>query len=217
MVLPVDPSPAAPRPQGRRDRFAAIDFETANASRESACAVGIVRVEDGRIVVAEHRLIRPPTPVWGEVFTNTWVHGIAWRDVAEAPAFGDVWREVRPILRGVEFVAAHNAAFDRSVLRACCATSGVRVPRFRFECTVRLARDVLGIYPTKLHQVCQRLGIPLRHHHALSDAEACARIVLAARAAGFGAAEGPPNGRTRTDHAEPHAAGSETRGKDSAD
>ena len=31
-------------------RFAAIDFETANNARDSACAVGVVIVEDGRSV-----------------------------------------------------------------------------------------------------------------------------------------------------------------------
>jgi DNA polymerase-3 subunit epsilon len=32
-----------------------------------------------------------------------------------------------------------------------------------------------------LPNVCSYLGIPLDHHNAASDAEACARIVLAAR------------------------------------
>jgi len=49
-----------------------------------------------------------------------------------------------------------------------------------------MARAAFGIYPTRLDCVCQALGIPLVHHKAESDAEACARIVLAARAA-------PPN------------------------
>ena len=43
-----------------------------------------------------------------------------------------------------------------------------------------LARRHLGIYPTTLPDVCRRLRIPLRHHDPLSDAEACARIVIAA-------------------------------------
>ncbi len=30
--------------------FTAIDFETANRSRNSACAAGLVRVEDGRLL-----------------------------------------------------------------------------------------------------------------------------------------------------------------------
>jgi len=31
-----------------------------------------------------------------------------------------------------------------------------------------------------LPDVCRHLGLPLQHHNALSDAEACANIVLAA-------------------------------------
>ena len=38
-----------------------------------------------------------------------------------------------------------------------------------------------GVRPTKLPDVCRFLGIPLKHHDALSDAEAAARIVIAAR------------------------------------
>ena len=39
--------------------FTAIDFETANASRDSACAIGLVTVKDGVIVDEYYHLIRP--------------------------------------------------------------------------------------------------------------------------------------------------------------
>lgn len=39
--------------------FAAIDFETATGRRNSACAVGIVTVEDGEIIDKYYSLIRP--------------------------------------------------------------------------------------------------------------------------------------------------------------
>ncbi len=156
--------------------FAAIDFETANACRASACAVAAVRVENG--VVGEKRrwLIRPPT----REFSFTWLHGLAWSDVRTAPTFAEVWPEVVRFAVGVEFLAAHNASFDRSVLAACARSARIRVPATPFECSMLLARRNLGIYPTTLADVCRRLRIPLRHHDPLSDAEACARIVLAA-------------------------------------
>ena len=49
---------------------------------------------------------------------------------------------------------------------------------------MKLARDTWRIYPTKLPDVCRRLAIALNHHEALSDAEACARIVIAAQKQG---------------------------------
>ena len=157
--------------------FVALDFETADRFRDSACAIGVVRVEDHRITARAHHLIRPPRAA----FENTGVHGITWARVAREPAFGDVWRGVIPLLEGAEFIAAHNASFDRSVLKACCAAAGIEPPQHRFECTVKLARERWQIRPTNLPAVCERLGLALRHHDALSDAEACAGIVIAAQ------------------------------------
>jgi DNA polymerase-3 subunit epsilon len=51
--------------------------------------------------------------------------------------------------------------------------------------TVQVARRQWSIFPTKLNLVCGRLGIPLDHHEALSDASACAEILLRAHAEGW--------------------------------
>jgi DNA polymerase-3 subunit epsilon len=159
--------------------FVAIDFETADYGADSACAVGLVRVEGTHIVDRAHFLIRPPR----RRFVFTYIHGITWRDVAEAPSFGELWPEIVTRFRGASFLAAHNASFDRGVLSACCRVYGLRPPTLPYLCTVRLARRTWNLYPTKLPNVCAFLNVPLKHHDAASDAEACARIVLAARAA----------------------------------
>ena len=161
--------------------FVAIDFETATARRDSACAVGLAAGCGGRIVASRTYLIRPPA----RQFTFTDLHGLGWEDVREAPTFAELWPTLRAWINRAEFVAAHNAPFDRSVLYACCARYRLRPPRTRFACTVQLARAQWGIRPTKLPNVCHRLHIPLRHHNAGSDAVACAHIVLAAEAAGW--------------------------------
>ena len=162
----------------RMTTFVALDFETADRFRDSACAVGVVRVEGNRITRREHHLIQPPR----RTFEFTGVHGISWAHVAGEARFSEVWRRVAPLLEGAEFIAAHNASFDRSVLRACCAAFAMEAPQLRFECTVKLARERWQIRPTTLPDVCGYLGLALRHHDALSDAEACAAIVLAAQA-----------------------------------
>lgn len=156
--------------------FVALDFETANGYRNSACAVAVVRVVRGRITRRASHLIRPPF----RRFDFTHVHGLAWSDVRDAPTFAELWTELLPLFRGVAFVAAHNASFDRSVLRTCCEWYGVPMPATPFTCTVQLARRTWGLFPTKLPDVARHLGLQLDHHDPLSDAEACARIVLAA-------------------------------------
>ena len=79
-------------------RLVAIDFETADPGPDSACAVALVAVEDGRVGPVEHRLIRPPR----SRFAFTWLHGIAWEDVAGEPCFGEVWTGLAPLVKGAD-------------------------------------------------------------------------------------------------------------------
>jgi len=156
--------------------FVAIDFETASRGRDSACSIGIVKVENGTIVEKVVHLIRPPS----QEFLFTHIHGLTWDDVAEASTFGDLWPKIAPLFNGADFIAAHNASFDSGVLEACCERYGLDAPTLPYRCTVKLARKTWGLFPTKLSDVCRHLDIELNHHEALSDALACARIVLAA-------------------------------------
>lgn len=159
-------------------RYVALDFETADARRDSACAVGMVKVRDGEVADVVYRLIRPPRSRFSPFCVN--VHGLHWRDVKDSPTFREFWIEHAEFLEGVDFLAAHNARFDSSVLASCCTMAGLPVPRLPFVCTVDLARQQWNLRPTKLPDVCRFLGLDLHHHHAQSDAEACARIVMAA-------------------------------------
>ncbi|MBI5200982.1 MAG: exonuclease [Elusimicrobia bacterium] len=159
------------------ETFAAIDFETADHGADSACAVAIVRCEGGRIVRRERRLLRPPR----QRFMFTAIHGISWNDVAGAPTFAEAWPELEESLSGIDFLAAHNASFDRRVLSACCWASGRPSPSHPWVCTVKLSRRQWKLPSNSLPNVARHLGLTLNHHEPLSDAETCARIVLAAK------------------------------------
>lgn len=154
--------------------FLAIDFETANRYPNSACSVGLVRVCDGEIAAQKTFLIKPPY----EHFEFTHIHGISWNDVKRAPTFKEAWKKMAVFFDGIDFAVAHNAPFDKRVLTSCCSTYGITCPDVEFRCTVKLARSVLKIRPANLFNVCRQLFIPLHHHDAGSDAEACARIMI---------------------------------------
>jgi DNA polymerase-3 subunit epsilon len=141
----------------------------------------VVRIEDWRIVDAKAWLIRPPS----DEFVFTYIHGIEWEHVCDQPGLDGLWSELRPWFEGVDFLAAHNAPFDRGVLQASLAHHNIVAPPTPFLDTVQVARKVWKIFPTKLNLVCEKLGIPLQHHEALSDAKACAEILIRAKAAGW--------------------------------
>ena len=156
----------------------AIDFETANESRTSACSIGVAWIEDGRVVETEEHLIRPRELRFNPF--NTAVHGLRAEDVAGAPEFPEVWRRFDRRLEG-RLVLAHNASFDISVLRHTLDDYGLVWPACTYLCTVVLARKAWPqLAAHKLNYLAAHLGIALDHHRAGSDAEACGRIALAA-------------------------------------
>jgi len=176
--------PPAGVPPAFDGAFTAIDFETADYGADSACALALVHVEGLEIVGRDLFLIRPPR----SRFAFTHIHGITWAHVRGKPSFAEHWPEIAAKLAQASFLAAHNASFDRGVLAACCGAAGVPPPALGFHCTVQLARRVWrprGLSRANLPAVCEYLGIALNHHDPASDAEACARIVIAARREGI--------------------------------
>ena len=156
--------------------FAAIDFETANNERSSVCSVGIVIVRDGKIVDKFYSLIKPEPEYY-----NYWcsqVHGLSLDDTMEAPVFPDVWAQIEPMIEGLPLVA-HNKAFDESCLKAVFRVYQMDYPDYEFHCTCIASRKVWPEGPHNLDIIAARCGYDLEnHHHALSDAEACAAIAL---------------------------------------
>jgi DNA polymerase-3 subunit epsilon len=158
--------------------FTAIDFETANERRESACAVGVVRVRGGQITETYATLLRPT--VLRVDWRNQQVHGISEAELRGAPSLADVWPELLPYLHR-QPVAAHNSAFDVSVLEYSCRDFGLPIPAFHALCSVKLAKVCWPHFERhKLDHVAGQFGIPLSHHDALSDARACAEITVRA-------------------------------------
>ncbi len=157
----------------------AIDFETANGSRASACAIGLAWIDGEKIVRVEERLIRPREMRFEPI--NISIHGIKPEHVAGKPELPEVLAEFRSDFADA-VVLAHNAAFDMSVLRAGLDQYGLPYPEFGYLCTCKMARLVWPELPSvALDAVSRHLGLALDHHQAGSDAAASAGIALAAK------------------------------------
>lgn len=155
--------------------FVAIDFETANASRDSACALGVVMVREGKIMDRRYSLIKPK----GEFQKFcTYIHGITEEDVVHAPEFSDIYPAVFSMLND-QIVIAHNASFDIAVLKASCESRHLPFPNIESFCTVDMARKAWPDLPKhKLNVLCEEFGLPLNHHNAIEDATACSLLLL---------------------------------------
>lgn len=161
-------------------RYIALDFETGNASRLSACALGVSIFEDQTPAGELVTLIKPPAQVGKFHWGNVRVNHIKESMVVDAPTFDIVWRELADRVDGSVLVC-HNAMFDTAVLCACLAHYHLPVPDCRYVCTVKVAQRVWPqLINHKLDTVADALGIALNHHEAGSDARAAGLILQAA-------------------------------------
>ncbi|WP_125715040.1 3'-5' exonuclease [Companilactobacillus kedongensis] len=157
--------------------FVAMDFETANGHRTSACSLALVLVRNSQIVDSFYTLINPQ-----ENFSprNIQIHHIRPQDVQDAPTFDKVWPHIQPLFDTSHLVAAHNASFDNSVLKNTLTNYGIFPPKYLTIDTVKTSRKFYPEMPNhKLDTVSRNLQIDLEHHHnALDDSIACAKILL---------------------------------------
>jgi DNA polymerase-3 subunit epsilon len=162
--------------------FTAIDFETANSSAASACAVGLVRVRAGRVVARAGWLIRPPAGHDEFAPFNTGIHGIRAADVIRAKGWAEQLGDLCAFA-GADVLIAHNAGFDMNVLRRASAATGDECPPYRYACSLQIARKTYTLASYRLPFVAAEAGFSgFAHHDATADAEACARIVIDAAA-----------------------------------
>jgi DNA polymerase-3 subunit epsilon len=158
--------------------FTAIDFETANGASASPCAVGLVKVAEGKIVDTFSTLIKPPYPNDWFATGNIGIHGIHPQDVVDAPTWAEALEEMLGFI-GSDDLIAHNAGFDMGVLRASAALIEHELPDLRYGCSLVMARKTYNLDSYRLNQVAYAIGHEeFDHHDALADSDACARIVI---------------------------------------
>ena len=146
--------------------FVALDFETANEERGSACEISLVRFSNGEVTE------KLTSFIYQDRFSgiNISIHGITERDVAKAPEFEDFWPTAREFI-GSSPLVAHNAGFDMGVLFRSLrgAQVGAEIPYF---CTMVLGRRAgLNTAYFSLGNVAASLGVSHpEEHRAESDA-----------------------------------------------
>ena len=160
--------------------YFAIDFETANGYKNSACSVGIVRFVDGVEKDSVYSLIKPAKMYFRPDFID--IHHISYDDVRDKPQFPEVWQTVvEPFLepsknKEICFVA-HNARFDMGVIKECCEYYGMPLPEANYACTLQIARNVWTQFNCHaLTFLAEQFGIVYDAHNALDDARTCGKL-----------------------------------------
>ncbi|WP_124055393.1 exonuclease domain-containing protein [Arcanobacterium ihumii] len=160
--------------------FVAIDFETANSNRASACSVGLVRFDDDGVASDSlYTLIRPHSSMSDFHWGNVRIHGIHAQDVAHSQEWASLYPSIQNFIGDLPLVA-HNMAFDGYVLSDLNRLYGLAPLENPRACTLRLSRALLKheLPKKNLDAVFQHYfpDEQFLHHRAIDDAYAAGKI-----------------------------------------
>ncbi|HNX43333.1 MAG TPA: exonuclease domain-containing protein [Bacteroidales bacterium] len=158
--------------------FITLDFETATSQRHSPCEIGLTFIKNSQIVETKTWLIKPINNEYDGF--NIFIHGITPKDTADKPEFNIIWTELRPLIEN-QFLIAHNAGFDISVLRRTLELYKLPFPSLHYCCSYIFSKKVWeGLPAYDLKTLCRVNDIPLVHHRAGADSRATAELALKA-------------------------------------
>jgi len=159
--------------------FLVLDTETNGlAGRDCELTeVGAVLVGAGELHDRFESLVAVRAPLSSGIQRFT---GISQAMADAAPGPAGVLEELARRMEG-RVLVAHNAAFDRRVLRGAFERAGIAWPEEPWLCTVAIARRFAPLVRRRgLAALAAALDIDVqRSHRALADAETCARIFCA--------------------------------------
>lgn len=159
--------------------FVALDFETANKYKNSACSLAVITVENGQITKKAYSLIKPPFMSFDPECIE--IHGIEPNEVIHEKTFDQLWPTIYENHLKGKIMIAHNAKFDMNVLRATLDYYKIPWPELDYACTVKISRAVWpDLVNHKLNTMAAYLGVEFKHHYALDDAETCAKVAIEA-------------------------------------
>lgn len=153
--------------------FVAIDFETANPQRVSACALGYAVVREGEIIESKGFLIKP---IGGHAPFQSKIHGITEEHTWDKPHFNEMFNEIESLF-SLPLVA--HSQFDKQVLNALSNHFDMGLV-FEYTDSSLIAKQRMPEMKNhKLKTLAKHFSLPdFAHHDAREDALACANIFL---------------------------------------
>ena len=149
------------------DEIVCFDIETTGlkVTREAITEIGAVVLKNGKITETFQTFVNPERRLTPEIIGLT---GITDAMLADAPSLKEALTAFLQFVNG-RVLAAHNAEFDISFIRAGCRKVGLEFEPTYIDSLI-LAQNLLPeLHKYKLDIVAEHLDLPAFNHHRASD------------------------------------------------
>ena len=155
-----------------------FDTEFPNRKNDSICSIGLIVVKNGEMQTKEYYLVNPED-TFDPFYTH--IHHITQDMVKDQPTFPVIWEKIKQYFIN-SIVVGHNlVSADLPVLNKCLDRYGIDKPDIYYMDTLLLSKQYLAPkYGIKcnLATLSEFFHIPLNHHNAFSDTEACLGVFM---------------------------------------
>ena len=149
------------------DEIVCFDIETTGlkVTREAITEIGAVVLKNGKITETFQTFVNPGRRLTPEIIGLT---GLTDAMLADAPSLKEALTAFLQFVNG-RVLAAHNAEFDISFIRAGCRKVGLEFEPTYIDSLI-LAQNLLPeLHKYKLDIVAEHLDLPAFNHHRASD------------------------------------------------
>ena len=157
------------------DEYIVFDLETTGFNPQTChiTEIGAVRLRKGEIIDTFNTFVNPGEPLTPQITDLT---GITDDMVKDAPEAGEALRMFKDYA-GETALAAHNAPFDMSFILKYGEDNGITFDNACMDTLWLLKRTFPGHKSYSLGKLAADFGIEFRHHRALDDAIATAKLM----------------------------------------
>ncbi len=153
--------------------FVAINFETANPGRVSACAFGYTLVSQYEVIESKGYLLKP---VGGHAEFLTKIHGIKHGDTFNKPDFAELFPHVKHLF---EYPLVSYTLFDEQVLSALSNHFDLDLWFNHVDLAAVAKEKVKDIKNYKLESLVEYFDLPaFKQHDVIDNSLACARVFI---------------------------------------
>jgi DNA polymerase-3 subunit alpha (Gram-positive type) len=157
------------------DEYVVFDIETTGFNPQTCgiTEIGAVRLRRGEVIDTFNTFVNPGEPISPQITDLT---GITDAMVKDAPDAGQALAMFKTYAADAP-LAAHNAPFDMSFIEKHGADSGITFDNSCLDTLWLIKRSFPGHKSYSLGKLAADFGIELRHHRALDDATATAKLM----------------------------------------
>lgn len=158
--------------------FVAVRFDYANDDLASACAIGLVKVEDGKTTSFLYEKFLPFSGVFDFVEDASQTGGLRPNDLKGKTNFSSIWPNLQGFIGTLPLIANSATTYMRT-LEILWGESGISSPAMPYLCTQILGRKVTDLGSFNLNFYAHAFGYELPVlATALDKSKATAAIML---------------------------------------